>query len=189
MSEDKWRGAVKICGRILSEREAFEHGEIDYKLKISERVKALFEALENGEAFIPLLKKAFASPNNLTIFYAHGPFIEWASSNDEAARDALIRLANTSSRVSDRIDDFLGMVPGDKPSGPGTRLSIASFLLMGLQPAKHPMYRTTDYRETERRLGWPEVAEGISPGETYAHHRGFANRFDAAGASGGECRG
>lgn len=175
MSEEKWREAVKTCGRILSDREAFEHGEIDYKMKISERVKTLFEALGNGEEFIPLLEKAFAGPNNLTSFYAHGPFVEWASSHEDDARDALLGLADTGSSVSDRIDDFLGVVPGDTPSGPGTRLSIASFLLMGLQPAEHPMYRTRDYQKTEGRLGWPEVAEEASIGERYAHHRGFVD--------------
>ncbi len=77
--ERKWHEAVRICGRILSDRAAFDDEETNYKLEISNRVKALFDALEKGEDFVPLLKRAFSSPNNLTSFYAHAPFIEWAA--------------------------------------------------------------------------------------------------------------
>lgn len=66
-TEEKWREAVRICKRILSDRAAFDNEEINYKLEISNRVKALFRALE-GEDFVPLLKRAFSSPNNLLAY-------------------------------------------------------------------------------------------------------------------------
>ena len=177
-TEEKWSEAIRICERILSNRESFENDEINYKLEISKRVNALFDALDTDEDFDRLLKRTFAyPPNNLTSYFAHGPFTEWAVENPEDARSALLGLAETGFAVAERIDRFMELVPDDTPSGPGTRLSIASFFLMGLKPANHPMYRTRDYRTTERLLGWPDVPGGFSPGKVYTHHRGFAQKL------------
>lgn len=183
VAEKKWREAVEICRRILSNRATFDSEEINYKLEISARVKALFVVLNSEEGvsggeFIPFLKKAFAyPPNNLTSFYSHNKFIEWASEHKEEAREALLMLSDAGQSFEERIDGFLTKVPNDKPKGPGTRLSIASFLLMGLDPTNYPMFRTRDYRTTERLLGWADLPNGASPGETYAHHRNFAQRL------------
>lgn len=169
-TERKWREAIKICRRILSDRAEFDEEETNYKLEISKRVKALFDAVEKGEDFVPLLKRAFSSPNNLTSFYAHAPFIEWATEHQDEAREAMLELVDRSNIVRQRIDRFLNVVPDDKPPGPGTRLSIASFLLMGVNPAGNPMYRTRDYETVERQLGW-EIPNGVSLGEAYRRHR------------------
>ncbi len=177
LTEEKWHEAVQVCGRIVADRATFENEEINYKLKISDRLKTLFKALEEGENFVPLLKRAFSSPNNLTSYFAHGSFIEWAAENSEDARSALLSLADTDSSVADRIDRFMELVPDDKPSGPGSRLSIASFFLMGLEPANHPMYRTRDYQKIERLLGWPDAPVSSSAGKTYTHHRGFVQKL------------
>lgn len=178
MEAEKWREAVEVCSRILADRSAFDSEETSYKLDISDRIKALFAALEGEEDYLPLLKRAFAyPPNNLTSFYAHGPFIDWAAELRNEAREALLVLSDERDPLEERIDRFLAKVPSDKPKGPGTRLSIASFLLMGLDPPNHPMFRTRDYKTTERLLGWPNAPEGASPGETYTHHRDFAQRL------------
>ncbi len=175
MREGKWCETVRICGRILSDRAAFEEQEINYKLEISSRVRALFTALESGGDFAPLLRRAFSGPNNLTSHYAHGPFIEWATEHQDDAREAMLGLVDRSNHtVANRVDRFLEVVPADNPSGPGRRLSIASFLLMGHNPDRHPMYRTRDYAKVERVLGW-EVPSGVSPGEAYRRHRSFLN--------------
>lgn len=175
ITEEKWREAVRICGRILSDRETFDAEETNYKLEISNRVKVLFDALEKGEDFVHPLKRAFSSPNNLTSFYAHASFIEWATDDQDEARRAMLLLVDKHNYpVEQRIDHFLKIVPDDKPSGPGTRLSIASFLLMGSNPKNHPMYRTTDYETVERLLGW-KIPAGVSAGEAYRRHRSFVN--------------
>ena len=178
MPNEKWHEAVAICRRILVNRPRFEGEEIEYKLRIAERVQAALGAVQAGDDFVPLLKKAFAyPPNNLTIFYAHGPFIDWAAEHRDEAREALLMLSDANSALEERIDRFLAKVPSDNPKGPGTRLSVASFLLMGLDPANYPMFRARDYGTTERLLGWPNAPEDASLGETYAHHRDFARRL------------
>src|ERR671912_757901 len=139
-TEEKWREATKICEHILSDRVTFDKEETNYKLEISNRVKTLFDALEKDEDFVPLLKKAFSSPNNLTSFYAHTPLIEWAAAYPDDERKALLDLTSRKHSVENRINLFLNTVPADKPSGFGTRLTIASFFLMGLNPQNHPMY-------------------------------------------------
>ena len=107
MREGKWREATTICRRILSNRATFEVEEINYKLEISKRIKALFAALEEGEDSAPLLKRVFAHPNNLTSFYAHGPFIEWATEHQDDSYRALRVLVDTNHTVANRINRFL----------------------------------------------------------------------------------
>ena len=177
LTEEKWRKAVKICERILADRATFENEEINYKLEISKRVRALSEALEKEEDFVSLLKRAFSAPNNLTSWRSHNLFIEWANNHQNEARKAMLDLMDHRKHsVENRVNRFLSVVPADKPSGFGSRLSITSFLLMGSNPKNHPMYRTTDYATVERLLGW-EVPEGITPGEAYRRHRSFVNVF------------
>ena len=54
-TEGKWREAVRICERILSDRATFDYKETNYKLGISKKVQTLFKALQEGEDFIPFL--------------------------------------------------------------------------------------------------------------------------------------
>lgn len=174
-SERKWREAIKVCERILSDRAAFDAEETNYKLEISARVKALSAALDSDEDYIPLLKRAFAQPNNLTSWHSHNVFIEWAAEYPDDARKALLDLMVPGKHsVENRVNLFLNTVPADKPSGFGTRLTIASFFLMGFNPQNHPMYRTSDYETVEGLLGW-EVPDSLSPGEAYRRHRSFVN--------------
>jgi hypothetical protein len=86
-------------------------------------------------------------------------------------------LLDEAESVEERIDRFLDKVPEEAVSGPGTRISIASYLLMGLDLARYPFYKPTPFEKVERVLGWPRALEEESPGAVYAHHRAFAQRL------------
>lgn len=148
--DEKWAGAVTLCSSLLRDRAAFEAEEIDYKLKIVKRIReAPDPRLPPGE-FGLFLRRAFAnSHNNLTNWQAHDQFTRWAAADPHNAQVAVSALLEDEP-VERRIDDFLEWVPDSAVSGLGTRVSMASFLLMGIDPATYPMYKPTPFGKVER---------------------------------------
>jgi hypothetical protein len=53
------------------------------------------------------------------------------------------------------IHDFLRGLPQEAVSGPGTRLSIASFLLLGAGATRFPFFKPTVYEQVKKLLGLP----------------------------------
>lgn len=175
MSNLKWAETVELCKNILSNRPFFDQNERDFKLTVAERVRAAVAASKEGRDFLPLLKRAFGSGNNLTDFRAHAHFLDWAASNPELCHQALDTLGGEDLSVEDKVDGFLTPIPREVLGGTGTRLSIASFLLMGLDPQTYVMFRSTAFETAECVLGWPQAPEELSEGQVYAHHLDFAH--------------
>ncbi|HEX8433395.1 MAG TPA: AAA family ATPase [Longimicrobium sp.] len=177
-NREKLAEAIEICRAIWADLPSFDQEERDYKLKISERIRAAINAAASGGDFLPLLKKAFSKPNNLTDFRAHGRFIEWATANPQLAREALLALVAVDLNAAARVDRFLSLVPTSIVAGIGGWLSIASFFLFGSDPATFPIYRSTPLQTAERVLGYPESPPArSSAGGTYAHHATFVREF------------
>ncbi len=178
LTDLKWREALDLCGAALERREVFDEEEVGYKLRVAGAVREALDPKIDGEELARRLRKAFAHPdNNLTSWQAHDRFAKWASANPEGARRAIRALTADGVPVQDRVDGFLDVVPNDAVSGPGTRVSIASFLLMGEDPENYPFYKPTPFDTVERVLGWSRTLQGESPGAVYAHHLRFARRF------------
>lgn len=71
-------------------------------------------------------------------------------------------MVDEHKNLESRIDQFLSEIPNEAVSGFGTRISIASFLLMGLDPRSYPFYKPTAFEKVERVLSWPRTLEGES---------------------------
>lgn len=161
-SEDRspqWAEMVKWATRIF-EREDFDRNERDYKLALAEKVRAAREAVESGRPdWLELLSAAFKDgKNNLTDWRAHDKVLAWCEGHAESARDTVTLLwLGDGARAG--LAQFLGALPREAISGPGTRLSIATFLLLGADPTGAPFFKPTPYRRLRRALGLPERAE------------------------------
>ena len=155
----QWTEMVKWATRIF-EREDFDRNERDYKLALAEKVRAAREAVESGQPdWLELLSAAFKDgKNNLTDWRAHDKFLAWCEGHAESARDT-VTLLWQGDRARTGLPQFLGALPRDAISGPGTRLSIATFLLLGADPTGAPFFKPTPYRRLRRALGLPERAE------------------------------
>jgi MoxR-like ATPase len=175
---DKWREAVNLCRSYLSDRNSFEEEEIAYKLRLVSAIREALDPEQDTEGFGQRLRRAFTnSENNLTNWQAHDRFTRWAIEEPNSAQEAVGALRSEGQSVEARVDGFLQRVPSEAVSGLGTRISIASYLLMGVDPENYPFYKPTPFVKVERLLGWPRTLEEESPGEVYAHHLRFVRRL------------
>jgi DNA polymerase III delta prime subunit len=160
----QWTEMVSWARRIY-EREDFDRNERDYKLALADVARAAREALE-GEAADWLGRVAAAfkdSQNNLTDWRAHDKFIDWCERHPDAARDTIVLLWQ-DEEVLAGLTRFLAALPTEAASGPGTRLSIATFLLLGKNPTGAPFFKWTPYTKLRHVLGLPPRPEaGLDP--------------------------
>lgn len=132
----------------------------DDKLQLAEKLRSAREAVESGAPdWLERLSAAFKDGKNyLTDWRAHDKFLAWCDGHAEAARDAVTLLwQGEDARAG--LARFLAALPREAVSGPGTRVSVASFLLLGTDPTGAPFFKPTPYRRLRRALGLPERAE------------------------------
>lgn len=158
--------------------EGFERDERDYKLAISDQLRQARAALlEGADDWPQVLLHAFRLPGyNLTIWRVHQPFLEWCRDEPAEAAGALRAIWAEEGRVEERIRGFLTQLPVTVPPGRGGRTSLASLLLMALDPQQFPIYRETPVVHGLRFTSYPQPPRGADEAETYAHALGFFDR-------------
>jgi hypothetical protein len=166
--------AVELCRRVLADRVRFDHEERAYKLELAARIRAALDAATAGRDFLPALRRAFRAPNNLTHFLVHGPFLQWAAASPEDGRRALAPLTDAALPPAERLTRFTEHLPRFRRSGPGNLVSLGSYFLMGVDPARFPMVRVSRFEAVERAVGWRVPPARALPGDLYAHHLSFA---------------
>ncbi len=149
----------------------FEAEERTYKLKIVERLTNARESLLAGGDWLPPLKRAFGPPNNLTNWQSHDAFLKWCQADLQRAAKLLLRLWSGDDDPLERLGDFAAHLPKEAISGLGTRTTLASFLLMALNPYDFPPYRTAAMHAAYRLTGFEA---GDEPDEITMYRGGLA---------------
>lgn len=143
-------------------REKYE--EIDreerYKIELGKALKRAREAVLLDERDWPRLVKEAVEhkQNNIVNWRNQSKLIEWIDHNVGEARRALLGLWSEDDRTSgDRVRQFDGSLPESVFSrrATGTRLNVASYFMMGIDPQRYPPYRKGAFRDTYERLGFP----------------------------------
>ena len=185
----RWGQLIRWVKRFY-EREEFDAEERDYKLVIVDKLRETKEALLPGHPWLDLLRKAFGSPNNLTSWQAHDTFLKWCGSHLREASEALrILWAEEERTVGDRLRGFLKRVPDEAIHGPGSRLTIASFLHMAIDPLSYPHYKETQILKGCDLTGYPRPEKGADAAQMYEHALAFLDRLsEEASARGVELR-
>lgn len=176
VSDDPWEEAVRLCRPLIEERTFLDSTETNFKLEISERVRAVLDAAREGEELEELLNKTFAPPNILVHYIGKSRFLKWAAANPDDARAALVAVQGDGPTAA-RVDGFLENIPKEVLGTPGERISFPAIFLMGDDPSEFPVYRAAAIRTVEKILGWPAVDEGASAGTEYEHHVAFVRAF------------
>ena len=101
--------------------------------------------------WISALKRAFGPPNNLTRWQANHDLLSWCSEDPESARAFLLRLWAEPDDLSVSLADW------PLSSSPGDKISLASLLLLGVDPAIYPVFRSTVVSRTRELLDLDEV--------------------------------
>ncbi|MBP9024745.1 MAG: AAA family ATPase [Phycisphaerae bacterium] len=160
-SRDGWDDFIDWARRFY-ESPTFDRDERDYKLEIAQQIAAARESVtQNSADWFETLKSAFTQPrNNLTAWRVHDRFLQWCNANPNDARSALLRIWDDSASLAARIRGFLDSVPNDALRGPGGRVSLASFLLIGSSAENFPMYRDRAFRLAYKLAGYRRLVPG-----------------------------
>lgn len=158
-----WREYAEWARRLL-ELPSFDSEERDYKLEIASNVAAARDALVTDD-WLPALRRAFGSPNNVTHWREFDPFLKWAERDPEPARQLLHGLWNGDYHAE--LRGALRQIPTDVLPGRAARTSIASYLLLGVDPTRFPIFRHQVYERTCKLVGRPLVAREANVAELY----------------------
>lgn len=131
---------------------SFDAVERDYKLEIAAKMAEARRLAEADDPeWIDGLKRAFGPPNNLTRWQANHDLLSWCSANPEAAREFLAQLWGSPEEIGSTLIEW------PVSSSPGDKISLASLLLLGVDPAIYPVFRSTVFTRTLELLDLDEV--------------------------------
>ena len=155
-----------------------EKDEIDYKLVIGRKfAKAREAALAGRDNWADLmLKRGFA--DNLIFPIQQAKFRHWLGQSPEDALKALKALwAEDDISVADRVRAFSALFPPSQISGTGTRLTVASVLLMGQDVERYPPFGYETFNKAYERTGYDRPDKDVDEAALYQHALGFLDRF------------
>ncbi len=150
--------------------------------------EALAKALKSARAAVlrddddwpKVVTKAIKHSDNNIIFYVNKTKLaNWIADDQAKAREALSALWSEGDRpAGDRVRSFDAIVPETvcPRSAVGTRLTWASYLMMGVDPHRYPPYQRTPFTKTYRRLRYP-MPSANDAGGVYEHALGFLDRL------------
>ncbi len=161
---------------VLAQDEQLGDLEREYKLDVAGRTK---EALDAAAAYDPrwpsLLRTAFTKDNNLVAWEVWQPFVAWAENKPSDAAAALAALQDRPGSIAS-IDAFLDRLPDEVGQGSGARLSIASFLLSGINASQFPTWRAWTVDQATRLAGLAKPQPTATDGERYELYLRFLDQ-------------
>ncbi len=154
-----------------------EEEEINYKLRIGQRLAEAREAvLDGAEGWEDLVKRGIGG--NLIFSISQARLRAWV---DESPGDALTALRDLWTRddsgVAERVARFCSLFPRSAVSGPGTRMTIVSVLLMGLNVERFPPFRVGVFDPAYELTGYDGPEANWDEAAIYEHALGFLDRF------------
>ena len=163
--------------RNWMETTSLDSDENDYKVEIGRKLSVAREAvLAGADGWGYLVKNGIAG--NLIHPIEQSKFRHWI---DEFPGDALralqIMWAKEDAPVAERVRAFCGLLPPSASSGTGTRMTVASVLLMALNVHEYPPFRVTIFEQAYERTGYDKPAQGADEAALYEHALGFLGRF------------
>ena len=189
MDEANWDHYIEHARRYLRQPGRIEEEELGYKRAAERDLKTMRDALLAGDPdWAGLFMKGSSRNrfNNLCDWRDRGHLENWFRTDPQGSRDALQRLwapgdlpgeAPVSDEdVLDRIRAFAPRMP-EQIKGRGVRMRPISVLLMALGIERHPPFKTTEFKKTYRRTGYPEPAPDADEAGLYGHALGFLDRF------------
>ena len=183
-STDLWGEFVRRAQEYYDTGQ-LEPDEIDYKVEIGNRLaNARRAVLAATEGWDELVRNGTAG--NLVFSIEQAKFRDWLRDDPADALAALRKLwEGDEDNPGERIGLFCELLPPEASSGPGTRATLASVLLMGIDAEQYPPFRVTPFNTSYRQTGYGEPERDASPAELYEHALEFLERFIEEGTARG----
>ena len=178
-----WR-RLAFWARSFVDYPKFDKFERDYKEVVARNIKQALVALDSdSDDWLRLLRRAFGKPNNLTAWQAHAKFLDWCAKHHDEAGTALRALWRSreswtnNERAAEAVRVFLEKVPTNYLSGKHTRVNIASFLAMAIDPHTYPVYKVSVFESGYKLTEFRPPTSSASEASVYQHALSFLDRL------------
>jgi hypothetical protein len=167
-ADSRWEESVRLAQRLYA-RDDFDEQERQYKVALGELIGVARAALLAEDSSWPQALQAALKDQrqNLVGWRVRDPFLEWATADLDRSAAALWLLW---APAGPDLRGFAATLPQLPPlSGKGTRASVSSLLLMGVDVRRFPFYKPTVHEGFRRALGLPRLASApeVDPEATY----------------------
>ena len=178
----KWDRYITMAQKYI-ETGNLDSDEINYKREIGKNTTEACRALlDNDVRWVELLKKALR-PNHPVSWRALYDFNQWCRQSQVQASEALKAIwsePDSTLPVTERIRSFSerlpqSVIPGKRSRG--TRTTIASALLMGLDVEQYPPFAITLFEKSYERIGYHQPEAGAPEEVLYKHALDFLDEF------------
>ena len=187
-NQDGWDEFVRRANNELIKFGNLDKRENNYKRELARDLeKAREELFDDTDKWVSLVDRGLKS--NLIYFANRLNFREWMINSPDAARKALMAIwAKENLSVDQRIRDFCKEFPREViGGGAGTRLNLASVLLMGVDVESFPPFRIRVFQKVCRHTGYDPPERGADEAMLYGHFLGFLDQLiEESGAKGVE---
>lgn len=173
-----WDEFVRRANNELIKSGNLDKWENNYKRELARDLeKAREELFADNDKWVSLVDRGLNS--NLIYFANRLNFREWMIHSRDAARKALMAIwAKESLSVDQRIRNFCKEFPREViGGGAGTRMNLASVLLMGLDVERFPPFRIRVFQKVCRRTGYGPPERGADEATLYGHFLGFLDQL------------
>jgi len=174
---DGWDEYVRRAEDLISSGN-LDRWENDYKRDLSCNLRqARIELLDGSDRWASLVDKGLST--NLTFFRHRTNFRKWMANSSNEASEALRAIwTKDDLPVEQRICEFCNRFPLMSWSrGAGTRMNIASVLLMGLDVERYPPFRIQISKTLFECTGYDPFGGGAEEAVLYGHFLGFLDKF------------
>ena len=176
MTEALWDSYLAAARERYEEIDTKERFKIDLGTALTGARAAL---LRDEHGWPGLVKAAITHKKNTIVNWRnHSKLTEWIDGNVDEARDALSEMWSEDDRTpGHRVRAFDGVLPESVfPRGAtSTRLNVASYFMMGIDPQRYPPYRQKPFRVAYGRVGHPPFS-GSDAGDEYEYALVFLDR-------------
>ena len=175
-SPDLWGEFVRRA-REYHDTGKLEADEIDHKLDTGGKLAAARRAVIQGADDWPALVKS--GVGGILIHYiVQAKFRDWIDAQPDDARFALQMLwEGAEDDPGERIAAFCELLPDRVTSGTGSRATLASVLLMGMDVEQLPPFRVTPFAKAYQQTGYGEPVKDANEADVYEHALEFLDRF------------
>ena len=178
-SMNPWNEYVRRAKEFVSTGKLDEQ-EVDYKVKLGQRLAQAREALLTGSADWRSRLNSSLNPNNATfiVWRQLFNFHRWCNDYADEASKALQALWREDSlSVAERIRAFSEQYPKSVTSGTGTRMNVISGLLMALDEKQYPPFRIRAFQDAYDATQYRQPESGTDEASLYEHALGFLDRY------------
>ena len=151
--------------------------EIDYKVEIGRKLATARTAVLNKtDGWADLVKRGIAG--KLIVGFNQIKFRNWIDASPDDALQALREIwAHDTPSVYDRIGAYFRQNPHPEIKGPGSRMNVASVLLMALDAQRYVPFNKEVFGKAYDFTGYARPESKASEVALYEHALAFLDRF------------